>query len=60
MHELCVKPGPIIVLAPHPDDEALGCGRLLSTLWTAGRAVHLVCLTEALGRPGRLSELWYA
>jgi len=46
MHELCVKPGPIIVLAPHPDDEALGCGRLLSTLWTAGRAVHLVCLTD--------------
>lgn len=34
------------VLAPHPDDETLGCGGLLATLAAAGNAPHVVFLTD--------------
>ncbi len=43
---------PIVVLAPHPDDETLGCGGLLATAFqTAG--AHVVCMTDgSASHPG--------
>lgn len=36
---------PIVVLAPHPDDESLACGGLLAGAFAADGA-HVVCLTD--------------
>lgn len=36
----------ITVIAPHPDDETLGCGRLLADAWAAGIACKVVCVTD--------------
>ncbi len=45
--------GPVLVLAPHADDESLGCGALLAACWRAGIAAHVVCLTDgAASHPG--------
>jgi len=45
--------GGIGVLAPHPDDESLGCGGLIATALDQGRAVCVVALTDGSGsHPG--------
>ncbi|MGR3512118.1 MAG: PIG-L deacetylase family protein [Paracoccaceae bacterium] len=36
----------ILVLAPHPDDEALGCGGLLRDVWSRGGRAHVACITD--------------
>lgn len=36
---------PIVVLAPHPDDETLGCGALLAAAF-AGAGAHVACMTD--------------
>ena len=48
----------LVVLAPHPDDESLGCGALLARGF-AGAGAHVICLMAvratpdlANGRPG--------
>ncbi|KAA8607795.1 LmbE family protein [Salipiger aestuarii] len=47
---------PIVVLAPHPDDESLGCGGLLAHAF-AGDGAHVVLMTDGAGsHPG--SRLW--
>ena len=46
MDEVALAAGPVVVLAPHADDEAPGCGLLLSSLWTGGGRAHVVCLTD--------------
>ncbi|MHC5306712.1 PIG-L deacetylase family protein [Bartonella sp. LJL80] len=43
--------GRILVLAPHPDDEALGCGGAIAAANDAGMEIHIVCVTD-----GRLSH----
>lgn len=46
----------IVVLAPHPDDETLGCGGLLARAF-AGAGAHVICLTDgSASHPG--SQLW--
>ena len=35
----------VLCLAPHPDDEVLGCGGLLVMVAAAGMSVHTVILT---------------
>lgn len=35
----------LVVLAPHPDDESLGCGGLLARAF-AGAGAHVICLTD--------------
>lgn len=35
-----------VVVAPHPDDEVLGCGGLLAMLAAAGREVMVVAVTD--------------
>ncbi|MDO5371521.1 PIG-L deacetylase family protein [Paracoccus sp. (in: a-proteobacteria)] len=43
---------PLLVLAPHPDDESLGCGALLARAF-AGPGAHVACLTDgAASHPG--------
>ncbi|WCR10683.1 PIG-L family deacetylase [Paracoccus stylophorae] len=36
---------PLVVLAPHPDDESLACGALLARGF-AGAGAHVICLTD--------------
>ena len=37
---------PLLVVAPHPDDEVFGCGGLLSLATRHGIAVHVVIVTD--------------
>jgi len=39
-------PGAVLVLAPHPDDEALGCGGAILKARAAGHAVAVVVMTD--------------
>lgn len=39
----------VLVVAPHPDDESLGCGGLLAALAGAGRSFHVVFVTDGAG-----------
>ena len=41
-----VGAGGLVVLAPHPDDESLGCGALLRAAAGAGRRVVVVVVTD--------------
>ncbi|OWP62125.1 PIG-L domain-containing protein [Hymenobacter amundsenii] len=38
--------GPTVVIAPHPDDESLGCGGLLALLAQAGQPVWCVLVSD--------------
>lgn len=38
--------GDVVVLAPHPDDESLGCGTAIARAHDAGRQVHVVVMTD--------------
>jgi LmbE family N-acetylglucosaminyl deacetylase len=40
------RPGPLVVVAPHPDDEVLGAGGLVSSWAMAGQAVTVVSVTD--------------
>jgi LmbE family N-acetylglucosaminyl deacetylase len=39
----------LVVLAPHPDDESLGCGGLIAQACARGREVRLLILTDGSG-----------
>lgn len=41
--------GTCLVLAPHPDDESLGCGGLIAACAAAGRAPLVAILTDGAG-----------
>lgn len=45
--------GPILVVAPHPDDEIIGCGGILAAHRDAGESVHVAVVTDGgQGQPG--------
>jgi LmbE family N-acetylglucosaminyl deacetylase len=41
--------GPTLIVVPHPDDEALGCGGLLALLRRAGQPVHTALVSDGTG-----------
>lgn len=41
--------GGALVVAPHPDDESLGCGGLLALCAQEGRAAHVVIVSDGVG-----------
>ncbi|MEV6019184.1 MULTISPECIES: PIG-L family deacetylase [unclassified Streptomyces] len=41
-----LPPGPVVVVAAHPDDEVLGFGGGIAALLNGGAAVHTVCLSD--------------
>jgi LmbE family N-acetylglucosaminyl deacetylase len=48
-----IGPGTCLVLAPHPDDESLGCGGLIAACCAIGRPPLVVILTDGSGsHPG--------
>src|SRR5437762_25173 len=47
--ETTTQGGPLLVLAPHPDDESLGCGGLIAEACGRGQDVHVVILTDGTG-----------
>lgn len=49
-----VPPGArAVIVAPHPDDEVLGCGGLLQVLAAAGRPLQLISVTDgSASHPG--------
>lgn len=57
---LCVLPAElplaearrVLVFAPHPDDESIGCGGAIALLAEAGRALRVVLVTDGGGAGG--------
>ena len=41
--------GPTLVVAPHPDDESLGCGGALALLEAAGIPAHVLFVSDGTG-----------
>jgi LmbE family N-acetylglucosaminyl deacetylase len=41
----------LLVVAPHPDDETIGCGLLIQQVLAAGGAVRIVLLTDGDNNP---------
>ena len=42
-------PGGLLVVVPHPDDEAIGCGMALAAAADAGRRIGVVLMTDGEG-----------
>ncbi len=40
---------PVLILAPHPDDETLGCGGLIAAAAAAGHSPFVLILTDGTG-----------
>lgn len=63
--EAIVGPYPPLILAPHPDDESLGCGGLIAACCARGTPPIVVIVTDGAGShpasqshsPARLREL---
>ena len=50
------KLGPVLVMAPHPDDESLGCGGTLARLRQLGYPVHVLFVSDGtLSHPNSAS-----
>ncbi|NWK98776.1 PIG-L domain-containing protein [Sphingobium lactosutens] len=54
MSDRMIDSGVTLVIAPHPDDEVLGCGGVMARLADAGRDVHVAIVTR--GRAPRYSQ----
>lgn len=57
LHELVPDSARVIVVAPHPDDENLGCGGLLAGLAERGSTVRIIAVTDGEGSHPH-SALW--
>lgn len=52
--DMLAEDEPVLVVAPHPDDEVLGCGGTIARLAVAGVTVHVAIVTT--GRLPRFHE----
>ena len=48
-HAIEVPLGTIAIVAPHPDDEVMGCGGLIQRLTKSGGDVHIIFMTGGEG-----------
>jgi LmbE family N-acetylglucosaminyl deacetylase len=48
---------PVLVLAPHSDDETLGCGALLADTAAGGSMIHVAYFTDSAGSHRSLPEV---
>jgi LmbE family N-acetylglucosaminyl deacetylase len=63
--EQIAGPRGIVVVAPHPDDETLGCGGLIALAHDAGKAIRIIVISDGCGShpnstshpPNRLRDL---
>ena len=46
LHQSFLEQHRILILAPHPDDEVLGCAGLMQKLHTLGREIVLIAITN--------------
>lgn len=44
--------GKVLIVAPHPDDEVIGCGGLIARFVAEGRAPHVIVMTGGEGSHG--------
>jgi len=52
-----IAPGDVLVLAPHPDDETLGCGQAIAAACAIGRRVGIALVTGGENsHPGSLTH----
>jgi len=52
-----IAPGGVLVLAPHPDDETLGCGQAIAAACAIGRRVGIALVTGGENsHPGSLTH----
>ena len=51
-----VRAASALVLAPHYDDEVLGCGGLVAQLAAAGATVRVLFLSDSAGGDERVAE----
>lgn len=49
LEELPIPKGKVMVVAPHPDDETLGCGGLIARLVSNGNVPYVVIMTRGEG-----------
>lgn len=49
--------GPLVVVAPHPDDETLGAGGLIAARAAEGAPVTVISVTDGEAAPVRIPEL---
>ncbi len=47
---------PWLVVAPHPDDETLGCGCTIARARQAGIPVHVIIVTDGGGHPAHVTD----
>lgn len=52
--EYCGRPW--LIVAPHPDDETLGCGCTIVRARQAGIPVHVVVVTDGGGHPAHMAD----
>jgi len=52
-----LPPGPLTVVAPHPDDETLGAGGVIALAARRGQAVTIVAVTDGEAAPVHMDAL---
>jgi LmbE family N-acetylglucosaminyl deacetylase len=55
--ELLADRRQLVVVAPHPDDETLGCGALLHEAAQSGTRCRVICMTDG-SASHRNSKTW--